>query len=170
MSTPSWLDEPLAGFRFQLFFFCLLRPALVQARPIHNVVRVCVKASPAEGRFRFLFKKDTEKTVVTKSRENLTRVMWVPHHLCDTMSRTAPMVPPTKLQKRPHMLWPTCGSSGAPTQEPLATSTGGTSRALANANCQNTSTASSLHRPPVSRATTTNLHRSDPTSSGYVAS
>ena len=80
------------------------------------------------------------KSDVTKSRETpyagrrpTTLPTWVPHSLCDTMSRTAPTVPPTKLQKPPHLLRPTCGFNGVPTASPL-------------------------HRPPVSRATTTDLH------------
>ena len=50
-------------------------------------------------------------------RRPTTLPAWMPHHLCDTMSRIAPTVPPTKLQKRPRMLWSTCGSSGAPTRD-----------------------------------------------------
>ena len=33
-----------------------------------------------------------------------------------------PTTLPTKLQKPPHMFWPTCGSHGVPTREPFATS------------------------------------------------
>ena len=45
-----------------------------------------------------------------------------------------------------------------------------TPRALACANCQKNSAASSLHRPPVSMATTTSRHRLPFTSSGKVLS
>ena len=46
----------------------------------------------------------------------------------------------------------------------------GASRAFASASCQRSSAASSLHRPPVSIATTTSRHRLEVNSSGYVAS
>ena len=46
----------------------------------------------------------------------------------------------------------------------------GTSRALANASIRTIWTASSLHLPPVSMASTTSLHRPDVAISGYVDS
>ena len=46
----------------------------------------------------------------------------------------------------------------------------GTSCALAVESCLTKSTASSLHRPPVSMPTTTSLQRREATSSGYLAS
>ena len=80
------------------------------------------------GHLDIFFKTQRKQSSQNRAKPNAGRrpttlLVWVPHHLCDTMSRTAPTVPPTKLQKRPRMLWPTCGSSGAPTPTRRATST-----------------------------------------------
>ena len=64
---------------------------------------------------------------------------WVPHHLCDTLSRNAPTVPPTKLQKPPRI----AGRTAFPRQNHLPPKAGTSSCALANAKCLNMSTASS---------------------------
>ena len=69
-----------------------------------------------------------------------------------------------RLQRTPHKLSPTCGSIVVTTRHLMD---GGSSRARANANCLKMSEASSLHLPPVSKATTKpSRHRLDATSSG----